>query len=67
MNPQDNAEKLMRELVLTGTGTADERILSDALAAFEKSEDKKTGVSEPRVWRMIMKRPITKLATAAAV
>lgn len=67
MNPQNNIEKLITELVLPGTKAADERILNDALAAYEKTETKKTAEHQPIVWRMIMNKPITKLATAAAV
>lgn len=67
MNSQDSTEKLISELVLTGTEGADERILGDALAAYEKSETKRTAEREPEVWRIIMNKPITKLATVAAV
>ena len=68
MNPQDNIEKLITELVLPGTKAADERILNDALAAYEKTETKKTAEHQPIVWRnIIMKKPLTKIAVAAAV
>ena len=67
MNPQDNTEKLIRELVLPGTKAADERILNDALAAFEKSKVVKSAEHQPNVWRIIMKSPITKLAAAAVI
>ena len=75
MNPQDNIEKLLRELVLPGTKAADERILNDALAVYEKSktpvlsevEGIKSAKPEPNIWRIIMNKPITKLATAAII
>jgi outer membrane lipoprotein-sorting protein len=45
----------------------DQRILKDALERLEKvRQDRLAGV-RPNVWRLIMKSPITKLATAAIV
>ena len=67
MNPQDNIEKLITELVLPGAKAADECILNDALAAYEKSETKKAAERQPNIWRIIMKSPITKLAAAAVI
>ncbi len=67
MNPKENAEKLIRELVLTGTGDADNRILKDALAAYEKSETSKAAEPPPIIWRIIMNKPISKLAAAAII
>ena len=65
MNPQKNTEKLIRKLILPGTKTADERILKDALAAYEKSETRQTTALRPNVWRIIMKHNMTKFAAAA--
>ena len=67
MNPRNNIEKLITELVLPGTKAADECILNDALAAYEKSETKKAAERQPNIWRIIMKSPITKLAAAAVI
>ena len=67
MNPQENTEKWIRELVLPGTKAADERILNDALAAYEKSETTESADLQPIVWRTIMKSRITKLAAAAVI
>ncbi|UCC21778.1 MAG: hypothetical protein JSW23_08165, partial [Planctomycetota bacterium] len=66
MNPQHNTEKLIKELVLTGPAAADERILNDALTAYEKSGPEKTAAT-PNIWRVIMKSPITKLAAAVVI
>lgn len=67
MNPQDNIEKWIRESVLPGTKAADEHIVNDALAAYEKTETKKAAAIQPNVWGIIMNKPITKLVTAAVV
>jgi hypothetical protein len=45
----------------------DKKVLADALAAYEKTETKKTAEHQPNIWRIIMNKPITKLATAAAI
>jgi len=66
MNPQDNIEKLITELVLPGTKAADERIINDALAAYEKSEMIEPA-AQPKIWRIIMKTKIAKITTIAAV
>jgi len=66
MNPQDNIEKLIKDLALPANSAADEHILNDALAAYEKSETKPSA-NPPEIWRMIMNKPITKIATVAAV
>ena len=67
MNPQENTEKWIRELVLPGTKAADERILNDALAAYEKSETTESADLQPIVWRTIMKSKISKFAAAAVI
>ncbi|UCC21707.1 MAG: hypothetical protein JSW23_07805 [Planctomycetota bacterium] len=67
MNPQHNTEKFIKELVLTGPAAADERILNDALTAYEKSGKTEPAVREPGVWRMIMNKPITKCTAAAVI
>lgn len=67
MNPQENTEKLIRELVLTGTKAADQRVLNDALTAYDKSETKKPAAKQPNIWRIIMKNKMTKFATAAVI
>ena len=67
MKPQDNIEKLIKELVLPGSKAGDERIVNDALAAYGKTEAKKTAERQPNIWRTIMKTKMTKLAAAAVI
>jgi hypothetical protein len=67
MSSRDNIEKSISELVLHGSVAADERILKDTLAAYEKSETKKAAETQPNIWRIIMKSKITKLAAAAVI
>ena len=67
MNPQENTEKLIKDLVLPGTRIADERILNDALVAYDKSETKKKAEFLPIVWTIIVENKKIKLAIAATV
>ena len=67
MNTQENIEKLITELVLPGTKAADERIVNDALSAYEKSETDKAVLTQPNIWRILITSRITKYAAAAIV
>ncbi|MHC4457520.1 MAG: hypothetical protein ACYS0I_10600 [Planctomycetota bacterium] len=67
MSPRDNIEKLISELILHGTDTADKHILNDALAAYEKSNSTESANLQPKAWRIIMKSKITKYAAAAVI
>jgi hypothetical protein len=44
----------------------DERVLGDVLRALENST-KRAAVTQPNMWRIIMKSPMTKLAVAAVI
>jgi hypothetical protein len=65
MRPADNIEKLINKLRVKPRARISKRNLDDALAAQKKA----TGsvYFQPTVWRIIMKSPITKAATAAVV
>jgi hypothetical protein len=67
MNPQNNTEKLIKNLVLPGTENADEHILNDALAAYDKSETNKTSESKTAVWRIIIQDRRTTIAAAVVI
>jgi hypothetical protein len=73
MKAAENIEKLIKEFFKTRKSFAvtssrtDEKILGDALAAFEKSKINTPAEIEPSVWRIIMKSKITKLAAAAMI
>ena len=55
MKPSQNIEKLIEELVLPGTKVADERVLNNALSAFERAQPQESAVSQPYTWRISMK------------
>ncbi len=73
MKHRDKIEKIVKKFCVTHNSTVqttaqlDQRILSDALQAHEKSKKTKPAAIQPNVWRIIMKSKITKLVTAAAV
>lgn len=70
MKPADNIEKLIRDLHVLDINTSagmDQRIVHDALKAQEKLKETKLAKTQPDIWRIIMNKPIAKLATVAAV
>jgi len=76
MKPMDNMEEaIKKKLNFTASAKMRDRILDDVLKAQEKSKKTKPAPSEvegsaqvvPNIWRIIMKSPITKLATAALI
>ncbi|MHC4432440.1 MAG: hypothetical protein ACYTBS_11430 [Planctomycetota bacterium] len=66
MRPAEGIEKLIREIHDTSSAEMDERVIGDVLSALEESE-KPSAQSQPKIRRMIMKYPITKLAAAVVV
>ncbi len=66
MRPAENIKKLIRKLHDTSSAEMDERVLGDVLRALEESE-KTSALTQPKIRRIIMKSPITKLAVAAVV
>jgi len=73
MNAAENIEKLIKKFymakksyVTTGY-EMDKRVIDDAWAAYEKSKKTKSAQTQPNFWRIIMKKPITKFATAAVI
>jgi outer membrane lipoprotein-sorting protein len=73
MKTAENIEKLIKEFFKTKKSSAatssqmDEKVLGDAMAAFEKSKINTSAEIEPSVWRIIMKSRITKLTVAAVI
>ena len=67
MSSAEKIKKLFAKSDITVNSKVDDRIVSDALTALNKSEKMKSVSAEPKIWRMIMKSRITKLAAAAAI
>jgi len=73
MSTAEKIEKLVKEFLKAKKTSAvispqmDEKILGDALAAFEKSKMELSANLQSSVWRIIMKSKITKFAVAAVL
>ncbi|MHC4666128.1 MAG: hypothetical protein ACYS9T_09265 [Planctomycetota bacterium] len=67
MRPAENIEKLIRDVPIDTSTETDKAVLGDTLKAFENSRRTKSAKPEPNIWRIIMKKPIAKLVSAAAV
>ena len=67
MSSEEKIRKLFTKSDITVNSEIDDKIINDALTAFEKSEKTQSVSPEPNIWRIIMKSKITKLATAAVI
>jgi outer membrane lipoprotein-sorting protein len=67
MRPEKKIEKLIKNIDIDTNAKTDKAVLDDVLKAFENSKSKKSAATEPNIWRIIMKSPITKLAAAAVI
>lgn len=66
MRSERNIKRLIGNLHDTTSAQMDERVLDGVLRALENST-KRAAVTQPSMWRIIMKSPMTKLAAAAMV
>ncbi len=68
MRPKDKVEEaIKKKLSFTASAELHDRMLDDVLNAQEKSKKTKSAATGPRIGRIIMKSPITKLAAAAVI
>jgi hypothetical protein len=68
MRSKDNVEEaIKRDLSFTASTELHDRMLNDVLSEQEKSKKTKSAVDQPNLRRQIMRSPITKLTTAAAI
>jgi hypothetical protein len=67
MSSEEKIKRLFAKSNITVNSQIDDRILSDTLTAFDKSEKMQSVSLKPNIWRIIMKSPITKLAVAAVI
>ncbi len=64
MRPTEQIKRLVKKLNETTSTEMDQRVLTDVLDALAESE-KPSALTQPKIWRNIMKSRITKLAVAA--
>ena len=67
MRPSDNINELIKKLQLKASADLDKRIHDDISRALAESQKTESAVTQPNIWRTIMKSPITKLAAAAVI
>lgn len=67
MKPVDRLRQLIAESDVKTDRQIDMRILGDALQDLGRLRQKKLAASQPNIWRLIMKRKISKLAAAAVI
>jgi hypothetical protein len=67
MSSAEKIKRLFAKSDVTVDSKVDDKIINDALTAFDKSEKTKPLSAEPNIWRIIMKSRITKLAAAAVI
>jgi len=67
MSSAEKIKRLFAKSDLTVNSKIDDRIISNALTAFDKSEKTQSVSPEPNIWRMIVRSRLTKLAAAAVI
>lgn len=75
MRPTENIEKLIKNTNIETNARTDDVVLDEVVRAFEESkklapsevEGKESAITQPSIWRIIMKSRMTKLAAVAAV
>jgi hypothetical protein len=67
VRPVENINELIKKLQLKASADLDRRVHEDISRALTEPRKTKSAPPEPNIWRIIMKSPITKLATAAVV
>jgi outer membrane lipoprotein-sorting protein len=67
MSSVEKIKKLFAKSDITVNSKVDDRIINDALTAFDESQRIKSLSVEPEIWRIIMNRKITKLAAAVVI
>ena len=63
----DNIHKLIKKLNVKAGPELDARVHGDISKALAEPKQTQPAPTQPNIWRIIMKNPMTKLATAAAV
>jgi len=67
MRPAENINELIKTLKFKASAELDKRVHDDISAALAKSEKKESAITQPNIWRIIMKNPLTKVAIASVL
>ncbi len=67
MRPAEKIERLIKKSRYKASPEAYDKALGSFLQAVDDYEKQKPALTEPNIWRIIMKSRITKLAAAAVI
>ena len=68
MRPTKDIEKRIKNVNIVIDSESNKRVFSNILQAFQKSTAKDLApADQPNIWRMIFRKPLTKLAAAAVI
>jgi hypothetical protein len=67
MSSEEKIKRLFDKSDIKVNVKIDDRIISDALTAFDKYDKMQSVSPKPNIWRIIMKNPIPKLAAATVI
>lgn len=67
MRPTDDINDLIKKLKLKASGDLDKRVHGDISRALAELDETDSAFTQPKIGRIIMKSPITKLAAAAMI
>ena len=67
MRSSEDIQKLIKNAEMHSDPEANQAVLKDLLRQFDKTREKKTAVTQPKIRSKIMKSPMTKLAAAAVI
>ena len=68
MRPTEDIEKRIKNVNIVIDSESNKRVFSNILQAFQKSKAKDLApTDQPNIWRMIFRKPLTKLAAAALI
>ena len=66
MRPAENIERLIKNVDIDTNAERDKAVLGDVLQVLQDSKGKEATVRQPNICRIITRKPIAKLVTAAA-
>ena len=67
MTSAKNIKKLIKNAAIETSREVNEIVFKGLLEELDKAQEQSSAASQPNIWRIIMKKPIAKLVTAAAV
>ena len=67
MKQGNDIQNLIKNLQLKASADLDKRVHNDINISLAESQKTESAVTQPNMWRTIMKNPITKLAAVAAI